>query len=133
LRREKSATREATAVLGEYLSAPGPGPAAALETGQPAPAPGEQRPAAAHEAQPGPRLALVKLACKGAVCLLLRGRGSPGEAVERLVRDVEQRKRPQLQCAAPLLWQEAVRGPPALARGGAVLPAPGVSSPAPDA
>ena len=109
VRREKSATREATAVLGEYLRivAPGPVPAAALETGQPcAPALGEERPAAAPRPQPTPLLALVKLACKGAVCLRLLGPGSPGEAVERLVRDVEQGKRPQLQCVAPLLRQE---------------------------
>ena len=51
--------------------------------------------------QPADGIAVIKLACKGVVCLRLLGEGSPSKVVEKLVLDVEQRRRPLLQYALP--------------------------------
>ena len=51
--------------------------------------------------QPANSISVIKLACKGVVCLRLLGEGSPSKVVEKLVLDVEQRRRPLLQYASP--------------------------------
>lgn len=51
--------------------------------------------------QPADGIAVIKLACKGVVCLRLLGEGSPSKVVEKLVLDIEQRRRPLLQYASP--------------------------------
>ena len=51
---------------------------------------------------PAASLAVVKVSCRGLVCLRLVGPGDPSQVVERLVHDIESGERPQLQCALPL-------------------------------
>lgn len=100
-KREVSATREAVRVLREYLK-----PTAASEGTLP---PDSGRPCTSGTAldsdvsapQPADGIAVIKLACKGVVCLRLLGEGSPSKVVEKLLLDVEQRRRPLLQCASP--------------------------------
>ena len=113
--REKSATREAVQALSAYLQPTGlaangshKGEPACTMTAGPEPAghsvdtPSAEPGSTTAALQPAASLAVVKVSCRGLVCLRLLGPGDPSQVVERLVHSVESGERPQLQCALPL-------------------------------
>ena len=113
--REKSATREAVQALSAYLQPAGltangsctAEPACTMAAGPEPAGPSVDNPTAepgstTAASRPAASLAVVKVSCRGLVCLRLLGPGDPSQVVERLVHDVESGERPQLQCALPL-------------------------------